>query len=119
MDKTIDGLHIYIHLADGSVGKYFQDQSDEIHKILENIVPARFFAQPTSMIGGGYSASAFPTSAITHIVFEYSQVPNWADLNDETEMHEIPRDEFIAAANPPPDKMQPRDREVKEGEVIT
>jgi hypothetical protein len=119
MDKTLDGLHILIHLADGSVGKFFQEQPDEIQRILGNIVPARFFGQPTLIIGGGYSASAFPTSAITHILFEHSQLPNWADLNDETEMHEIPREEFLVAANPPPDKMQPRDRQIKEGESMT
>lgn len=118
MNKPFDGLQIQIHLVDGSVAKFSQEAPDEIDRILNSVIPARFFSQPTLVLGGGYSASAFPTTAITHVVFIYRQLPNWLDMNDETEIMEIPREQFLAGANPPPEKMQPRQREVKEGDVI-
>ena len=112
-------LEIHVHLVNGSISRFVQDEPVEIDRILNHIHPEKVFNQPTIVIAGRHSMTALPTSAVARIDFVMDGFPGWEfhrNLKDAVQItHEELRERYIPIA----ETSTRTDMAVPEGEVVT
>ncbi len=71
-------LQIRVHLTNGNIMKFGQDDPKQVTSLFENMPhPDRLFALPNVLIGGDQSFSAFRSSSVLRIDFVGKKVPSW------------------------------------------
>src|SRR5690349_4905712 len=75
MLNPMTALELIIHLKDGNILKFFQNDITAAQMILDSIHPKQFFNQPDVTIAGRYSMTVYPTAGITRVEFVTSLRP--------------------------------------------
>jgi hypothetical protein len=78
MAEVTPELEIRVHLADARVLSFVVSEPGEADRILEQIVPGRFFEERQIAIGCKGSLTALQTSLIAQVELISDLVPDWA-----------------------------------------
>ena len=109
-------LEIILHLNDGSVLKYVQDQADIIHATLKKFEPHKVFADPQIIIAGRYTITGYRSSAVARIDLVMEGLPPWPFGHDITHMAEIGEDDFKREIESGEDGSRTRERKWRAGD---
>lgn len=118
MSSVFAELQIQIHLHDGRVMTYQQDDADVAAKILAGVQPAKLFAERQLLIAGAYSLSGFTSDSVVRVDFIIDELPKWPFPHGLTDAVEIPKEEFNRHYVPEDDESLKREKEWKEGEEV-
>lgn len=94
MPSTATALEIHLHLEDGRIIKFAQNDAVTAQKILSHIDPHKVFAQPPIIFSGKHSLTTILPSAIVRIDLIGENLPNWPYLHNVQEVQEISEEEF-------------------------
>jgi hypothetical protein len=119
MLNPLTALELIIHLKDGNILKFFQNDETAAQKILDSIHPKQFFEQPDVTIAGRYSMTVYPIAGITRIEFvtELQPNPSWPLPPWIHSIAEIPAAEFRRTWTPEDPPHLPRKQHRLIGEV--
>lgn len=70
-------MKIAIHLINGNVVQFEQEDAKEAATLLDRLHPDRVFNQPVVIIAGAKSLTSFPTSSIVYIDVQMPVEPGW------------------------------------------
>lgn len=116
MSETPPLLEIRIHLTNGNVESYVQDDAATVQQILSDIEPQKIFPQPHTIVAGLYSMTAYARSSITMVEFVMDKYPDWSFPLGIDDIEEISQEEFWQRYRPGHDDYFLRDQQRKVGE---
>ena len=111
-------LEIRIHLVNGKVEKFVQDDPQAIAILLTNIQPAKLFSQPHLVIAGKYSMTLYSCSAITMVELVMDGFPDWTFPLGIEDIRQITEEEFWQRFRPEEDQRFVREQPRKVGEAM-
>src|SRR5436309_3736881 len=94
MSAITSSLEVQIHSADGPVSRFVQEDAEAIRKLLDQMQPARIFAQHHLLITDDHSITIFPCSAIARVDLVMDHFPDWPFHDGVTDVAEITEREF-------------------------
>jgi hypothetical protein len=94
MNAYLSPLEIQIHLRDGNVTRFLQDDPEISRHILAHIHPDRIFTQPEILLAGEHSLTAYPSSAVTRMDLVMAGFPDWTFQGNICDISEITEIEF-------------------------
>src|SRR5579872_7018018 len=94
MSAGLQSLEIHIHLVDGSIGRFVQDDPAEARKLLEAIQPGKVFQQRDLVIAGRYSLTVYPCTAVARVDFIMDGHPGWPFHRNVRDAMQITHEEF-------------------------
>ena len=100
MSTTPHALEVHIHLVDGRVIQFVQDQVVAAQKVLDHIQPKRLFTAQNLMVGGGHALTAIPSSAIVRLDLIGDRLPDWSFQFEAEDIQEITEEDYIARYRP-------------------
>jgi hypothetical protein len=112
-------MEIRIHLIDGSIATFIQDDLAAVEKILGGINPINVFSQQRIIIAGNYSVSAFIAAHVTKIDFVAEKGADWSFAPGFSDIVEISENRFRQSARlDEPLKMEKRAKSVVAGDLF-
>lgn len=93
-------LEIHVHLEDGRVTKFEQNDPLLAQKLLDNLQPTRLFAQKILLFGSTDSLNAFQLTQVVRIDLIASNVPDYPFYNGVLDIQQITPDEFKQRYHP-------------------
>ncbi|MBK7496076.1 MAG: hypothetical protein IPI28_12040 [Candidatus Omnitrophica bacterium] len=79
-------LEIRIHLIDGSVAAFYEDDADQAKQIIGQIQPDRLFSQPSLLLAGISSVTVIPCTKVNMIEVIQDTYPNWPFMREVTDI---------------------------------
>ncbi|GAB4456519.1 MAG: hypothetical protein OHK0029_14630 [Armatimonadaceae bacterium] len=71
-------LEIRVHQLDGTRVRFAQNDIEQVRRLIQNLQPARVFANDLIMIGDVESLTAFPSHRVVRVDFIANKVPEFA-----------------------------------------
>lgn len=93
-------LEIRVHLEDGRITNYVQNDPAVAGKILEAIHPNRLFTAPQLLIGSDHALTAFQPGLILRVDLITDLEPSWSSSSAALNTREITEDEFDSRCHP-------------------
>ncbi len=110
---------VRIHLEDGSIESFVQEDLTMARKLWESIDPIRLFTQPRVVIAGNHSKSVFVGSAIVRIDFVQQFCPCWEFPAGYSDVVELPEADFRKHAHlDQPELMPKREQHTPTGDLL-
>jgi hypothetical protein len=110
---------VRVHLEDGSIESFVQDDLTTAKRLWETIDPIRLFSQPRVVIAGKYSKSVFVGSAIARIDFVQQFCPCWEFPTGYSDIVELPEPDFRKGAHlDQPALMPDREQHTPVGDLL-
>lgn len=110
---------VHVHLEDGSIESFVQDDLTMAKKLWETIDPIRLFTQPRLVIAGNHSKSVFVGSAIVRIDFVQQFCPCWEFPAGYSDIVELPAADFQKYAHlDQPEMMPKREQHTPTGDLL-
>jgi hypothetical protein len=85
---------IRVHLTDGSVESFAQNDEGEAQKLWDKIEPSRLFTQPRLVVAGEHSKSVFVTTQIVRVDFIRASNDCWEFPGGYSDIVELSEDDF-------------------------
>ena len=89
-----------VHLEDGNVTTFIQDDPHIAISILESIQPNRLFSAPQLLIGSDHVLTAFQPHLVVRVDLITHLKPSWPLAMGALHTHEISQEEFDARCRP-------------------
>ena len=87
-------LEVHLHLEDGRISKFRQEDPARIAAILSHLVPARLFIAKQFILAGVDSLSAMQTAFIVSVDFISDALPQWEFLYNAQDIEQISEETF-------------------------
>jgi hypothetical protein len=94
MNRSGNALAIEVHLSDGRVEKFLQDNLQEAQHILDHIQPNKLFSQPLLVIAEEYATTVYRSEEVERIDLITDIPLNWPYYHDVSDIVEITPEEF-------------------------
>ncbi len=94
--NTTNPLEIHIHLEDGRIVRFVQQDAELAKQQLAHLQPTKLFAQPLIMLGGADSLTTFQMTQVARIEFIAEHTPDYPFYNGVLDIQQITPDEFRA-----------------------
>ena len=111
-----ESVEIRVHLNNGNVEAYVQDDPEQVARILGNFQPSRVFDTSHLTIAGKYSMTAYRCSTICLLEFVMDFYPGWRFPVNIEEVREVTEEEFWDAYKPEEDEYFVREQQREVGE---
>lgn len=118
MNPQPASIEIHLHMTDGRIHRYLQDNAGDIRQFFENFQPNRLFSQPNILFAGSHSAAGYNCSMITRIDIVASDIVEWPFPHGISSLDEITEEEFHQCLPQEDDPTRLRDRPWKSGELV-
>jgi hypothetical protein len=119
MNIISPSLLVRVHLTDGSVESFLQDDAEKAAAIRQRVDPARLFAQQRIVIAGTHSKSVFVCSEIVRIDFLQEGFTCWEFPQGYSDLVELSETEFREhALLDQPDLMPQREVHTPVGDLL-
>lgn len=89
MNEPNYALQVHIYTADGGVHRFYQDQDEDVRRIISGLHPNRVFTQKQIVVAGTYFMAGFMTATVTRIDIIGDEIPPIAHTGDLREVEEI------------------------------
>lgn len=94
MTATKYPLEIRVHLIDGSVSTFLQEDEFQARSIIGQIQPDRLFAQPSLLLAGSSSVTVIPCAKVNMVECVLDTFPNWSFLREITDIVECTQEAY-------------------------
>ncbi len=78
MTASIAWIEIGVYVADGSVYRYEQRDSDLAREALRNLNPTQVLTETTLTVAGDFHTTTFPTASVTRLELFMDGPPGWS-----------------------------------------
>jgi hypothetical protein len=110
--STPAALEIRVHLQDGRVTRFVQNDPEVAYGILEGIHPNRLFIAAQLLIGGDHTLTAFQPHLVVRVDFITDLDPKWLVSTTALNTREITEEEFKMRCHPERDVQRLPSREI-------
>ncbi|MCW3052245.1 MAG: hypothetical protein JWN14_1415 [Chthonomonadales bacterium] len=100
-------LEIQVHLEDGRISRFEQNDPALVRTLLAHIQPTKLFAQPHIVLRDDKAMTLFPCTTIVRIDLIAPNVPEWPFYRGVKNVQEITREEFQKLSAPKKDPRSP------------
>ena len=97
---TPNPLEIHVHLEDGRIVRFIQQDAELARQQLAHLQPTKLFAQPLMMFGGSDSLTTFQLSQVARVEFIAENTPDYPFYHGVLDIQQITPDEFRARYHP-------------------
>ena len=97
---TRNPLEIHIHLEDGRIVRFIQQDEELARQQLAHLQPTKLFAQPLMMFGSADSLTMFQLSQVARVEFIAEKTPDYPFYHAVLDIQQITPDEFRARYHP-------------------
>ncbi|MEO8426540.1 MAG: hypothetical protein ABI651_05430 [Verrucomicrobiota bacterium] len=110
---------IRVHLTDGSVESFAQDDEAEAQKLWDKIEPSRLFAQSRLVLAGEHSKSVYVTAQIVRVDFIQESNECWEFPGGYSDIVELSEEDFRKHARlDQPERMARRNEPTPVGDLL-
>jgi hypothetical protein len=118
-DSKTSPLEIHVHLEDGRVQKFLQQDPQIAQNLLTHLQPTKLFSQKVLLMGGTDSLTAFQMSEVVRIDLIAPQTPDYPFYNGVLDIQQITPDEFQQRYHPQTFAALRQSAQAHPGEPIT
>lgn len=93
-EPTTSLLEIRIHLEDGRVAVFHQEDAQKAQRLLDHIQPGKLFAPPILGLGSATKMTAFQSRLVTRVDVIATTLPAWPFYGGVVDLQEITRENF-------------------------
>jgi hypothetical protein len=112
-------LVIRVHLTDGSVESFAQNDEAAVQELWQKIEPSRLFAPPRIVLAGDHSKSVFVTAQIVRVDFVRESRQCWEFIGGYSDIVELSESEFRKNARlDQPELMAKRTQHTPVGDML-
>ena len=113
------GFGIRVHLTDGSVESFAQEDAAEAQKLWDRIEPSRLFSQSRLVLAGEHSKSVYVTAQVVRVDFIQKSNDCWKFPGGYSDIVELTEDDFRKHAHlDQPDQMAKRNHPTPVGDLL-
>jgi hypothetical protein len=110
---------IRIHLTDGSVESFAQEDAAEAQKLWDRIEPSRLFSQSRLVLAGEHSKSVYVTAQVVRVDFIQESNDCWKFPGGYSDIVELTEEDFRKNARlDHPDQMPKRNQPTPVGDLL-
>ena len=119
IDSNKPSLVIRVHLTDGSVASFAQNDEVEAQKLWDKIQPSRLFAPSRLVLAGEHSKSVYVTAQIVRVDFIQKSSDCWEFPGGVSDIVELPEEDFRKNARlDQPEQMPKRNQPTRAGDLL-